>query len=43
MTTTERGLLTADDLLQLYGKGVRGELIRGCFAKLFRSDRNTAK
>ena len=29
MTTTERGLLTADDLLQLYGKGVRGELIRG--------------
>ena len=29
MTTTETKLLTADDLLQLYGRGVRGELIRG--------------
>ena len=29
MTTTERKLLTADDLLQLYAQGVRGELIRG--------------
>ena len=29
MTTTPTKLLTADDLLQLYGKGVRGELIRG--------------
>ena len=29
MTTTETRLLTADDLLGLYSKGVRGELIRG--------------
>ena len=29
MTTTETRLLTAEDLLQLYGRGVRGELIRG--------------
>ena len=30
MTTTEATrLLTADDLLRLYGRGVRGELIRG--------------
>ncbi len=29
MTTTPTKLLTADDLLQLYSKGVRGELIRG--------------
>ena len=29
MTTTEAKLITADELLQLYGKGVRGELIRG--------------
>ncbi|MYA38289.1 MAG: Uma2 family endonuclease [Acidimicrobiia bacterium] len=28
-TTTEATLLTADDLLRLYGEGVRGELIRG--------------
>ena len=28
-TTTEARLLTADDLLRLYGEGVRGELIRG--------------
>ena len=28
-TTTESKLLTADDLLRLYGDGVRGELIRG--------------
>ena len=28
-TMTERKLLTADDLLRLYGEGVRGELIRG--------------
>ena len=27
--TTETQLLTADDLLRLYGEGVRGELIRG--------------
>ena len=29
MTTTETKLLTADDLLRLDGRGVRGELIRG--------------
>ena len=29
MTTTKTKLLTADDLLRLYSKGVRGELIRG--------------
>ena len=29
MTTTTEKLLTADDLLDLYGQGVRGELIRG--------------
>ena len=28
-TRTEAKLLTADDLLRLYGEGVRGELIRG--------------
>ena len=29
MVTTETRLLTADDLLRLYSRGVRGELIRG--------------
>ena len=29
MTTTQTKLLTADDLLRLYSRGVRGELIRG--------------
>ncbi len=29
MTTKAASLLTADDLLRLYGEGVRGELIRG--------------
>ena len=29
MTTTETNLLTADDLLRFYERGVRGELIRG--------------
>ena len=29
MTTTREKLLTADDLLELHSKGVRGELIRG--------------
>ena len=28
-TPTKQKILTADDLLRLYGKGVRGELIRG--------------
>ena len=29
MTTLQADLLTADDLLQLYSEGVRGELVRG--------------
>lgn len=29
MTTAKPKLMTADDLLRLYGKGVKGELIRG--------------
>ena len=29
MTTAKHGLLTADELLRLYSKGVKGELIRG--------------
>ena len=29
MTTAKQGLLTAEDLLRLYSKGVKGELIRG--------------
>ena len=29
MTTPKTKLLTADDLLRLYSRGVRGELIRG--------------
>ena len=29
MTTTKQKLLTAADLLRLYSKGIRGELIRG--------------
>ena len=29
MTKTEIDLLTADDLMRLYGEGVRGELVRG--------------
>lgn len=31
MATTESKLLTADELLRLYSKGMRGELIRGVF------------
>ena len=33
MTTTKRKLLTADDLLVLHSKGVKGELIRGVFCE----------
>ena len=33
MPTTKEKLLTADDLLALYGKGVKGELIRGVFCE----------
>ena len=34
MTTIKRKLLTADDLLELHSKGVKGELIRGFYLKL---------
>ena len=33
MTTTKRKLLTAEDLLELEGKGIKGELIRGIFCE----------
>ena len=33
MTTGKAKLLTADELLRLYGQGVRGELIRGIFCE----------
>ena len=33
MTTTQDKLLTADDLLELHSRGVRGELIRGAFCE----------
>ena len=33
MTTTKRKLLTAEDLLELDGKGIKGELIRGVFCE----------
>ena len=33
MTTTKEKLLTADDLLELHSKGVKGELIRGVFCE----------
>ena len=33
MTTTKRKLLTAEDLLELHGKGIKGELIRGVFCE----------
>ena len=33
MTTTKRKLLTAEDLLELHSKGVKGELIRGVFCE----------
>ena len=32
-TSTQTKLLTADDLLRLYGEGVRGELIRGVLSE----------
>ena len=34
MTTTREKLLTADDLLELHSKGVRGELVRGVFCEI---------
>ena len=33
MTTTKRKLLTAEDLLELHSKGIKGELIRGVFCE----------
>ena len=33
MTTTKRKLLTAEDLLELHAKGIKGKLIRGVFHK----------
>ena len=33
MTTTKRKLLTAEDLLELHAKGIKGELIRGVFCE----------
>ena len=34
MTTTKEKLLTAEDLLELHSKGVRGELIRGVLCEI---------
>lgn len=39
MTTTREKLLTADDLLRLYGEGVRGELIRGVLCETMSTGR----
>ena len=33
MPTAKHKLITADELLQLYSKGVRGDLIRGVFCE----------
>ncbi len=33
MTTTKRKLLTAEDLLELHSRGIKGELIRGVFCE----------
>ena len=33
MTSTKRKLLTAEDLLELHSKGIKGELIRGVFCE----------
>ena len=43
MTTTKEKLLTADDLLELHSKGVRGELIRGVLAKTMATGVNHGK
>ena len=39
MTTTKEKLLTADDLLELHSKGVRGELIRGVLCETMSTGR----
>ncbi len=41
--TTKPKLLTADDLLELYNKGVRGELIQGCSARSCRQVDSTER
>ena len=33
MTTTKRKLITAEELLELHSKGIKGELIRGVFCE----------
>ena len=43
MTTTKEKLLTADDLLELHSRGVRGELIRGVLAKTMATGVNHGK
>ena len=43
MTTTKRKLLTAEDLLELHSKGIKGELIRGVSAKPCLLESNTVK
>ena len=43
VTAQEVKLLTADDLLRLYSKGVRGELIRGVLCKTMAVRRRTRR
>ena len=43
MTTTKTKLLTADDLLRLYSKGVRGELIRGVLCETMAAGQDHGK
>ena len=43
MTTSKTKLLTADDLLRLYGEGVRGELIRGVLCETVAAGREHGK
>ena len=41
MTTTAAKLITADELLTLYSRGVRGELIRGELCETYANRRKT--
>ena len=43
MTTTKAKLLTADDLLELHSKGIRGELIRGVLCQTMATGVNHGK
>ena len=43
MTTVKTDLLTAEDLLRLYGEGVRGELIRGVLRETMPSGQRHGK